>query len=203
MNQSTQRIIRNKIGLLNLAEELGNVSKACQMMGVSRDTFYRYQSARDEGGVDALLDKSKRQPNPKNRVEPVIEQAVLMAKRLIAVERPDAGERHLEVFGHGLRTPLQHPAQRSTFGQRQADSSTELRQPAALLQRLLGDRPQPDLLRPLEHQLEAQRRDQHTRTEGVCASRYARDDVALGLVGHVGRMGSQATNITPTTPATW
>tara|TARA_R110001592_G_C13033621_1_gene738633 strand:- start:59 stop:1099 length:1041 start_codon:yes stop_codon:yes gene_type:complete len=77
MNQSTQRIIRNKIGLLNLAEELGNVSKACQMMGVSRDTFYRYQSARDEGGVDALLEKSKRQPNPKNRVEPVIEQAVL------------------------------------------------------------------------------------------------------------------------------
>lgn len=77
MNQSTQRIIRNKIGLLNLAEELGNVSKACQMMGVSRDTFYRYQSARDEGGVDALLDKSKRRPNPKNRVEPIIEQAVL------------------------------------------------------------------------------------------------------------------------------
>ena len=77
MNQSTQRIIRNKIGLLNLAEELGNVSKACQMMGVSRDTFYRYQSARDEGGVDALLDKSKRKPNPKNRVEPAIESAVL------------------------------------------------------------------------------------------------------------------------------
>lgn len=77
MNQSTQRIIRNKIGLLNLAEELSNVSKACQMMGVSRDTFYRYQSARDEGGVDALLEKSKRQPNPKNRVEPIIEEAVL------------------------------------------------------------------------------------------------------------------------------
>ena len=77
MNQSTQRIIRNKIGLLNLAEELGNVSKACRMMGVSRDTFYRYQTARDEGGVDALLEKSRRQPNPKNRVEPQIEQAVL------------------------------------------------------------------------------------------------------------------------------
>ena len=77
MNQSTQRIIGNKIGLLNLAEELGNVSKACQMMGVSRDTFYRYQAARDEGGIDALLDKSRRKANPKNRVEPVIEQAVL------------------------------------------------------------------------------------------------------------------------------
>ena len=60
MNQSTPRIIRNKIGLLNLAEELGNVSKACKMMGVSRDTFYRYQTARDEGGVEALLEKSKK-----------------------------------------------------------------------------------------------------------------------------------------------
>ena len=54
MNQSTQRIIRNKIGLLNLAEELSNVSKACQMMGVSHDTFYRYQSARDEGVINVL-----------------------------------------------------------------------------------------------------------------------------------------------------
>lgn len=77
MNQSTQRIIGNKLGLLNLAEELGNVSRACQMMGVSRDTFYRYKSAKEDGGVDALLDKNRRKPNPKNRVEPQIEQAVL------------------------------------------------------------------------------------------------------------------------------
>lgn len=88
MNQSTQRIIRNKIGLLNLAEELGNVSKACQMMGVSRDTFYRYRSAKAEGGVEALLEKTKRQPNPKNRVEPQIEQAVLD----FALEYPAHGQ---------------------------------------------------------------------------------------------------------------
>ena len=88
MNQSTQRIIGNKLGLLNLAEELGNVSKACQMMGVSRDTFYRYKSARDEGGVKALLDKSRRKPNPKNRVEPQIEQAVLD----FALEYPAHGQ---------------------------------------------------------------------------------------------------------------
>lgn len=88
MNQSTQRIIRNKIGLLNLAEELGNVSKACQMMGVSRDTFYRYQSARDEGGVDALLEKSRRKANPKNRVEPQVEQSVLD----FALEYPAHGQ---------------------------------------------------------------------------------------------------------------
>lgn len=77
MNQSNQRIIGNKLGLLNLAEELHNVAKACRIMGVSRDTFYRYKAARDEGGVEALFDKSRRKANPKNRVEPQIEQAVL------------------------------------------------------------------------------------------------------------------------------
>jgi len=60
MEQSSSRIIRNKLGLLNLAEELHNVSRACRMMGVSRDTFYRYQAAREEGGIEALLDKTRR-----------------------------------------------------------------------------------------------------------------------------------------------
>ena len=70
-------IIKHKVGLLNLAEELGNVSKACQMMGLSRDTFYRYKSAVDDGGVDALFDQSRRKPNLKNRIDPAIEQAVI------------------------------------------------------------------------------------------------------------------------------
>lgn len=51
MLSTNDRIIRHKVGLLNLAEELGNVSKACQVMGLSRDTFYRYKAAVDEGGV--------------------------------------------------------------------------------------------------------------------------------------------------------
>jgi hypothetical protein len=38
-------------------------------MGLSRDTFYRYKAAVDEGGVDALISKDRRQPNLKNRVE--------------------------------------------------------------------------------------------------------------------------------------
>ena len=52
MINSNQKIIKHKVGLLNLAEELGNVSKACKIMGLSRDTFYRYKAAVDEGGVD-------------------------------------------------------------------------------------------------------------------------------------------------------
>jgi transposase InsO family protein len=77
MLQSNQRIIRHKVGLLNLAEELGNVSRACKLMGMSRDTFYRYKEAVDEGGVAALLDKSRRQPNLKNRVDEATESAVV------------------------------------------------------------------------------------------------------------------------------
>ena len=59
------------------AEELGNVSKACRVMGLSRDTFYRYKSAVEDGGVDALFEISRRKPNRKNRVDEKKEQAVL------------------------------------------------------------------------------------------------------------------------------
>uniref|UniRef100_UPI001D13FB72 IS481 family transposase n=1 Tax=Xenorhabdus sp. BG5 TaxID=2782014 RepID=UPI001D13FB72 len=70
-------IIKHKAGLLNLAKELGNVSKACQIMGVSRDTFYRYQELVAEGGVDALINQDRRVPNLKNRVEEAVERAVV------------------------------------------------------------------------------------------------------------------------------
>ncbi|QKM46557.1 hypothetical protein B7760_00556 [Burkholderia glumae] len=45
------------------------MSKACKVMWLSRDTFYHYQNAVTEGGVDALFDSNRRKPNPKNRVE--------------------------------------------------------------------------------------------------------------------------------------
>jgi hypothetical protein len=76
MNYVNERIIKNKVGLLNLAEELGNISKACKIMGFSRETFYRYHRARDEGGIEALLDKNRRKPNLKNRVDESTEKAV-------------------------------------------------------------------------------------------------------------------------------
>lgn len=88
MLQSNQKIIRHKVGLLNLAEELGNVSKACQMMGLSRDTFYRYRDAVEEGGVEALLEKPRRGPNLKNRVDIETENAVVD----YAVEYPAYGQ---------------------------------------------------------------------------------------------------------------
>jgi len=77
MTHLNERIIKNKLGLLRLAEELGNVSKACSVMGYSRDTFYRYKAAVEEGGVDALLDKTRRKPNIRNRTDEATEGAVV------------------------------------------------------------------------------------------------------------------------------
>jgi transposase len=70
LNYSTTAIVKNKLGLINLATELGNISRACKIMGVSRDTFYRYQEANEAGGLEGLLNKSRRAANEKNRVDP-------------------------------------------------------------------------------------------------------------------------------------
>lgn len=77
MLYTSDRIIKNKVGLLNLAEELKNISKACKTMGFSRETFYRYKRAVEDGGVAALVDKSRRQPNLLNRVDEITEKAVI------------------------------------------------------------------------------------------------------------------------------
>jgi ACT domain-containing protein len=77
MFHTNNPIIKHKAGLLNLATESGNVSRACKVMGVSRDTFYRYQELVAEGGVDSLINKTRRAPNLKNRVDDSVEQAVI------------------------------------------------------------------------------------------------------------------------------
>lgn len=56
MQSFNQNVINHKLGLVNLATDLGNVSKACKMMGLSRDTLYRYQTAVASGGVEELFD---------------------------------------------------------------------------------------------------------------------------------------------------
>jgi transposase InsO family protein len=88
MSSVQQNVIKYKVGLLNLAAELGNVSRACKVMGFSRDTFYRYQAAVETGGVEALIDANRRKPNPKNRVEEIAESAVTA----FALEQPAFGQ---------------------------------------------------------------------------------------------------------------
>ena len=88
MSLLNQSIIKHKMGLLNLAEELHNVSQACRVMGVSRDTFYRVKEAKESGGMEALLHKDRRRANFKNRVDEAVESAVLT----FAVDNPAAGQ---------------------------------------------------------------------------------------------------------------
>jgi transposase InsO family protein len=88
MNSVNQNVIKHKVGLLNLAAELGNVSRACKVMGFSRDTFYRYQAAVADGGVEALLDANRKKPNFRNRIEESIETAVAA----FALEQPAFGQ---------------------------------------------------------------------------------------------------------------
>jgi hypothetical protein len=86
-----QKLIRNKLGLLDLANYLKNVSEACRVMGYSRDTFYRVKNAYEDGGLEALKEKSKRIPNLRNRIPEDVETAILD----ITLEDPSMGQKRV------------------------------------------------------------------------------------------------------------
>ena len=90
--QNTTQIVQRKISLIRLAEELGNVPKACEIMGYSRQAFYEIRRAFQVGGTAALIEKKRgpKGPHP-NRVAKEIEQKILD----LCLEQPTWGAQRI------------------------------------------------------------------------------------------------------------
>ncbi|GLE84051.1 IS481 family transposase [Pseudomonas aeruginosa] len=181
-----QKIIRNKLGLLKLAQTLGSVSEACKVLGFSRDSFYRFKELYETGGEAALAEISRKKPNLKNRADPRIEEAVVA----FAVEQPAFGQvrvanelrkRGLSVSPAGVRTIwLRHDLQ--TFQQRLRALSAKVAQEGLILSE--------DQLRALEKAKEEKAAHGEIETEhpGYLG---AQDTYYVGNIKGVGRIYQQ------------
>lgn len=103
------RSVQLKLSLLKLAGEIGSVSKACEMMDFSRDSYYRFKALYQRGGAEALKGINRKKPLLKNRVSTNVEIAV----RDLALNHPGYGQqkasaalgaRNITVSASGVRS---------------------------------------------------------------------------------------------------
>lgn len=171
MRSVPQNVIKHKVGLLNLAAELGIVSRACKVVDFSRDTFYRYQTALKTGGIDALIDANRKKPNLRNRVEEATELAAMQ----FALEQP--------AFGHVCVS--NELRKRGVFVSPSGVRSVWLRHDLESFKKRLS---------ALERQV-AETGEILTEAQVAALEKKQEDDVACGEIetAHPGYLGSQDT----------
>jgi hypothetical protein len=100
-----QKIIKGKVGLLEFARQLGNVSQACKMLGYSRNSFYRFKELYDNGGELALQEISRKKPILANRTAPEIAARIVEC----SLEQPAFGQirvaNEMRKLGHSISPP--------------------------------------------------------------------------------------------------
>jgi hypothetical protein len=111
---TNQKVFRNKVGLLELAKLLGNVSQACRIMGCNREGFCSFRELYDRWGETTLEGMAELGPSPKNQVEarPPISPQKATARsqaneRLIVKSRPrqDTGKIPGPIGGKSISPP--------------------------------------------------------------------------------------------------
>ena len=186
MTSLSEKIIKPKLGVLELAKTLGNVSQACKVMGYSRDSFYRYKKLVETGGEEALQELSRRKPNLKNRVPDHIEHAVLA----LAIDNPALGQHRVSnelkqqgilISGGGVRSIwLRHDLE--TFKKRLKALEAKVAQDGILL---------------TESQLQAlekakERKEAHGEIETECPGYLgSQDTYFIGTFKGIGRVYQQ------------
>ena len=72
-----EKLIKARLGLLAMAQELDNVRLACKRAGISRSHFYEIKEAYEKYGAEGLAPQPRRRPRMPNQVPPELEQRIL------------------------------------------------------------------------------------------------------------------------------
>jgi transposase InsO family protein len=74
---TTEKLIKARMGMLALAEQLNNVSAACRRAGISRSHYYEIKEAFEKFGAEGLAPQAKRKPRMPNQTPPELEAQIV------------------------------------------------------------------------------------------------------------------------------